>query len=357
MGAESAGHPSLGLSPGQSSSVFSRHEPEGEILDSSQRAPGAWGYLTWAVPAGLLVLCYRYRQRRPIMWLGVLMFVAFLLPTLGLVPFAYQSYSTVADRFAYLALIGVGLVVADVADDIKPRRLVLSVAAMVIVALAALSFNQSRYWTTSSDFLRHTIAVNPDAAFAYHNLGHAEQANGAYEAAAADYRACLAHDPTRLKAYVNLAQTYFQLNQQAEAERVIAQSTRTPALTTDGMTANDFANLGSLLMRMNQPDRALAAFSAAAAMDPSSPNHLYNEANALSTVGQFDKAEAAFRRCIALAPSVVGAHTGLGIVLAETHRLAEAAEEFRTALRLQPDDPAAIENLKRAESMMESQRR
>jgi Flp pilus assembly protein TadD len=311
----------------------------------------AWTYLAWVIPVGLAALCYRNRQRRPMTWLGMLMFVTFLLPTLGFVPFAYQGYSTVADRYAYLALIGAGLVLADAYDYVGPSKLVATVASVAIVALAGLSFNQTRYWTSSSSFLRHTIDVNPDAAFAYHNLGHAEQANGNYAAARADYEASIAHDPTRLKAYVNLAQVYFELSQPAEAERVMARSASTPGLTAEGMTANDFANLGMLLMQTNRSGKAVEAFSTAAAMEPDSPKHLFNEANALSSVGQFDKAEAAFRRCIALAPSFPGAHTGLGIVLAETHRLDAAVEEFRTAVRLQPDDPAALDNLKRAESM------
>jgi siroheme synthase len=40
-------------------------------------------------------------------------------------------------------------------------------------------------------------------------------------------------------------------------------------------------------------------------------------------------------------------------VLAETHRLAAAAEEFRIVVRLKPGDPSALGNLKRAESMLE----
>ena len=315
----------------------------------------AWAYLAWAIPVGFLVLAYRHRQRRPITWLGTLMFVTFLLPTLGLVPFAYQGYSTVADRFAYLAILGVGLAVADATDYIGPRRIVLGTTCMALVALSALSLSQSRHWIDSSQFLRHTIAVNPGAAFAYYNLGRAEQANGEYAAAAASYQASLMHDPVRLKAYVNLAQVYFELKQPEEAERVIARSASTPGLTAEGMTANDFGNLGFVLMRLGQPDRALAAFSAATTMDPSSSAHLFNEANALSNVGQFEKAEAAFRRCIALDPTLAGAHTGLGIVLAETGRLAGAAEEFRAAVRLQPNDAAALDNLKRAESMLKSE--
>jgi hypothetical protein len=60
----------------------------------------AWGYLAWVVPVALLVGAYLNRHQRPNTWLGVVLFVAFLLPTLGLVPFAYQAYSTVADRFS-----------------------------------------------------------------------------------------------------------------------------------------------------------------------------------------------------------------------------------------------------------------
>ena len=137
----------------------------------------AWGYLTWAVPVALLVVGYRYRQRRPITWLGALLFVTFLLPTLGLVPFAYQAYSTVADRYAYLALIGVGLMLSEAVDSVKSQRIAVRGAAALFIALTVLTFSQSRYWVTSSDFLRHTIEVNPAAGFAYNNLGdnlHAE---------------------------------------------------------------------------------------------------------------------------------------------------------------------------------------
>jgi tetratricopeptide (TPR) repeat protein len=239
----------------------------------------------------VLLLGYRYRHPRPITWLGILMFTTFLLPTLGIVPFGYQGYSTVADRYAYLALIGVGLVIGDSVHEFRPRKIALGIVFAALVALAALSFRQSRHWTSSSAFLRHTIDVNPDAAFAYHNLGHAAQANGDYTTALANYQACLAHDPSHLKAYVNLAQVYVQLNQPEEAARVVGQSMKAPSLTTDGMTASDFGNLGALLMQVGQPRRAVEAFSAAAVMEPDSPVHLFNQANALSALGQFDKAE------------------------------------------------------------------
>ena len=146
---------------------------------------------------------------------------------------------------------------------------------------------------------------------------------------------------------------YATLDQPAEAERALAQVTRTTGMMADGMIADDYSNLGIVLMKLHEYDRALGALAIAVAMDPSSPVHLFNQANALSALGQLDQAEVAFRRCMALAPTLAGAHTGLGIVLAETNRLAAAVDEFRTAVRLQPGDPAALDNLKRAESMLE----
>jgi len=99
-------------------------------------------------------------------------------------------------------------------------------------------------------------------------------------------------------------------------------------------------------------DHARRVYEAVAA-DPDSPTYLFNQASALSAAGELAQAEAAFRRCIQVAPSLVGAHTGLGIVLAETGRLPEAAVEFRAALALHPDDPAALDDLKRAEGMLD----
>lgn len=308
----------------------------------------AWSYLTWVVPAVLFRIAYRGRRRRPNTWLGALLFLAFLLPTLGVVPFAYQAYSTVADRYAYLALIGVGLVLSDAIEELEPRAAPLRVAAVLSLVLAILSFRQSRYWSESSAFLRHTIEVNPTAGFAFNNLGDIELANGDLTAALADYKACVEREPTRTKAYINLAEVYTALNQPAEAERAVAQ-----VMTMPDMTADDLSNLGIVLMKMNRPDRALEALSRAVQIDPRSPTYLFNQANALAAVGHFEQAEAVFRRCIEVAPTLAGAHVGLGIVLAETQRLPDAVAEFRTAVQLQPNDPAALGNLKRAEEMLQ----
>lgn len=336
--------------------LFKTVAPFGLCVDYG-RTPSAvmshpWSYGAWLLPFGLLALCYSQRRTRPLSWLGALLFVAFLLPTLGLLPFSFQAYSTVADRYAYLALVGAGLVAADAAERFEDRSMTPRIVAVALAALAVTSCLQTGVWLDSSTLLHHALDVNPNAAFAYNNLGDVELGNGDSHAALADYQACVRLDPTRAKAYINLAEIYAASEEPAEAERAVAEAEKAPSLTAD-----DFSNLGIVLMKMNQPARALRALSTASGMDPSSPTYLFNEANALSAAGRFDQAEATFRRCVALAPTLAGAHTGLGIVLAETHRLPAALDEFRAAVRLQPDDPAALDDLKKAEAMMEAQSR
>ena len=313
----------------------------------------AWGYLAWLVPAVLLGVAFLKRRRWPVAWLGTLLLLTFLVPTLGLVPFAYQAFSTVADRYAYLALIGVGLVVSDATDHVRaPRALGIAAATGAFTALIALTFHQSGYWIGSAEFFRHTIDVNPAAAFAYNNLGDIDLANGDLSAALIDYRAAVEHDSTLVKAYINLAEVHTALNQPSEANQAVAQ-----VMKAQDVTSDDLSNLGIVLMKMKEPVQALQVLAKAVAIDPSSPMYLFNQANALASVGELKHAEEVFRRCIALAPTLVGAHTGLGIVLAETGRLGEAITEFRTAAQLQPGDFAALDNLRRAQELMERQDR
>ncbi|HEY0076607.1 MAG TPA: hypothetical protein VGB77_21130, partial [Abditibacteriaceae bacterium] len=69
-----------------------------------------WAWVMWISPALLAWLCWRSRE--PKLRAAFLLWLAFLLPVLGFLPFGYQSSSTVADRYMYLPLLGAALVLA-----------------------------------------------------------------------------------------------------------------------------------------------------------------------------------------------------------------------------------------------------
>src|SRR5207248_6403289 len=61
--------------------------------------------LVWLIPAVLLATaCWWWRRRRDAAPLAsILLFIIGVGPVLGLVPFDFQVYSTVADHYVYLA--------------------------------------------------------------------------------------------------------------------------------------------------------------------------------------------------------------------------------------------------------------
>ena len=109
-----------------------------------------WGYATWLVPFGLGLLLWRLRRRFPMLGLGGLLFVAGLLPTLGFVPFLFQTYSTVADRYLYLALLGPSLMLAWALSQARGKA-VPAVAAIVLLALTAKSMTLVPTWQRQRD--------------------------------------------------------------------------------------------------------------------------------------------------------------------------------------------------------------
>ncbi|HYO08390.1 MAG TPA: hypothetical protein VER17_05420 [Tepidisphaeraceae bacterium] len=123
---------------------------------------------TWLVPAGVAVLVAVARRR----WLvaAALLFVAGLLPVLGLTKFTFQQFSTVADRYLYLSMLGVALAVAHVAARHWSNRLVRAACAVALVLLGARSFAQAGTWSNALTLYRHAVRAAPESSLAHGNL-------------------------------------------------------------------------------------------------------------------------------------------------------------------------------------------
>src|SRR5262249_33688899 len=69
-------------------------------------------WTSWIAPIALIAILIMLRRRAPLLLLAACFFVAPLLPVLGLVPFDYQEFSTVADHYLYLSMLSVALAFA-----------------------------------------------------------------------------------------------------------------------------------------------------------------------------------------------------------------------------------------------------
>jgi tetratricopeptide (TPR) repeat protein len=266
----------------------------------------ATGLLTGLVPVGLgLVVWWGWQWLRGL-GLAMAVFVAGLLPVLGLVPFMFQAYSTVADRYVYLALLGPALGLGWGLLQIGRRTPVWIVCAMLFGLLGFRCAQQVQVWRDTVTLFTHALQVNPHSALAHNNLGLGLAQQGQLDAAIAQYKAALQVRPA-------LAEAHY--------------------------------NLGNSLLRQGQPALAITHYVEAARLKPTWAEVHNNLGNALDNEGQVAEAIAAYQTALRLRPDFAEAHNNLGGAWLKEGRLAEALEQFRIALSLQPDRAEAHYNL------------
>ncbi len=159
--------------------------------------------LLLAVTALLLAVA----RRHPYGLVGWLWYLATLAPVIGLVQVGSQA---MADRYTYLPLIGLSIVVAwgvpDLMGNLRWRRLVLAAtASAAIAALTAGTALQLRHWRDSEALFAHALSVTRDNHVANAYLGTALLQQGRTREAIALYSEAVRLRPDFLTAANNLA--------------------------------------------------------------------------------------------------------------------------------------------------------
>src|SRR6185436_3600009 len=103
---------------------------------------------------------------------GWFCFLGMLVPVIGLVQVGVQA---LADRYTYLPLIGIFLMVVWLAGDwalAAPRRVGVVAIAMIIVLFtcALRTREQVRFWRDTETVFTHNLQVTPGNWVAHHNL-------------------------------------------------------------------------------------------------------------------------------------------------------------------------------------------
>jgi tetratricopeptide (TPR) repeat protein len=277
----------------------------GRSLPVLLRQPTLW--FAWLLPAAAAgLLLWMAGRRRALALMAT--FLASLLGVLGLVPFAYQSISTVADRYVYLAMLAPALGLAWFVD--RPRNsLVLAAVAAGLCLLAVVSFRQTAVWRDDASWVRQAMRITPHSVYAHENLAQTLEKKGQVAAAIAQRQLSARENPFSLEALFNLATAY---NKQRRIEEAADCYRRAIAIYPGSNIARAF--LAESLVRLNRPREALAQFRQAAQ----------------SVRG--DRNFAA--QCTRIARELI-----------ERGRDAEAYEVLQTALRIRPDSIEALNNL------------
>ena len=331
--------------------------------------------LSFAAVATVTGLVMKAAIRRPYLPVGWFWYLGTLVPVLGLIQVGEEP---MADRYTYVPLIGIYIIVAWGAAEFAKRRRTI-VIAVALTALAMLSWTarvQTEHWRDTETLYRHATAVEPRNARALTGLGVELLQRGRADEAIDTLRAATAADPRYITARSNLAgalmrtgdlngavEHYRQaldLNPQKydvltnlgivltrqgafdEAEAAFAEALR---VEPDYPLA--LKGLGLLYARQGDFQRAVAPLSRAVETDPRDTSARMNLAIALTELGQFPRAESELRELLRLEPANAKAHKRLGVVLAQQGKLNDAVAAIEESLRLDPNQPRLREDLRR----------
>lgn len=223
------------------------HQPIAVLKQTS--SPELLGAIGLASVGIVLLLLAVSRQ-----WtlLGIVaLFFAALLPNLGLMPFAFQRYSTVADRYGAPSLIAPALAWAFLAQWLH-RPGLKALLAVPIAVFAVMSFFQTQVWRGNETLFAHTIKHNPTSPAGLINRSKTYIEKGDYEAALRDAKEAMTHSPELLQAYMNYAQCNVALGRNDEALKAVDQVL---AMKPDDLPALEFKVL--ILQSMHRYDEAI----------------------------------------------------------------------------------------------------
>jgi len=245
-----------------------------------------WQYLFPIAVLGLFAFAWHQRKRSRWFFAACLLFGATLAPLLGFFNVSFFRLSFVADHFAYLPSLAIIVPIAAGARWIVDRggrwRLPLgSLLALLLCALAVLSWMQSHMYRDLETCYRTIIARNPNSWTAHQYIGGELLGRGQLGGAAAEFRKVLELEPNYVQA-----------------------------------TKRAYFGLGSVLVKKGQLNEAIKLFETVLKLDPvSGPAH-NGIASALHRGGRLAEAVAEYERAVELRPESAGILSNLAWMLA-----------------------------------------
>ena len=307
--------------------------------DISLGDPWAWLYLAGATALAAVLWFTRHRiGRGPLA--GALFFAVTLSPVLGFVNHDYMEYSLVADRFQYLAGIGVMAVVIGAAVHGAGRLsggLKMGAIGLLMVLLALLgttTWRQAGIYRDNLTFFSHIVSLNPEARSAHRNLTRALTEAGRLEEALAAARIAVEKRPDAARSYSLLGNALLNLKRLDEAEENFSH-----ALELDPSRENELEYL-SLLGRMSwEWDRLQAAekyLRRALELDPRHREALKHLAASCFKQKRYQEALDLYRTLAEVDPDDATTHFNIGASLYYLGQSDAALRNFKRALSLDP---------------------
>ena len=304
----------------------------------------AWQAVAAALLLGFISAGVWAARRRRYLLVGWLWFLGTLVPMIGLLQVGGQS---MADRYAYLPLIGLFVMIAwGVADWAQhkhlPTRWLGIPTVLVLLIFSLLTHRQLAYWHDSITLWSHALEVTSRNFVAEDSLGGALVNERRYDEAIPHFRSAVeinAHDPLGHLNICAYEQQHENFMQAIEHCRMVLRFTR-----DTGLQANAYTNLGGAYRKIGDPSHAKASYEAALGLAPQNPTALMGMGLLAQSRGDFPEAIREYSQTVTVQPSDV-AYLLLARALEQNGRVQEARAARDEAERMSSDISRAEQNV------------
>ncbi len=343
-----------------------------------QSIPAWQPVAAFAVIVAISFFTARAWRSRPWLTVGWFWYLITLLPVIGFVQVGMQAH---ADRYMYIPMIGLLLLLARSAQEASVRwpaasRLIAVAGIAACVCCLALARVQTAYWQNSETLYRRAIEVTENDVtrnnlVAEYNLAQYLTSLQRYADAVPHFEAALRIRPDYAEAHSGLGIAMMSLGDSAGAVPHLlaavvarpgdaaAQGNLAVALSTRGDyaaaiphfeaalrarpdDAGAHTNLGMAMMSLADYTGAIPHFAAALRATPDHAVAHYGFGVSLFSSGDYAAALPHLEAAIRARPDYLAAHYYRGLALSMTAaRAADAIASFQAALPVNPDDPAA----------------
>jgi tetratricopeptide (TPR) repeat protein len=288
-----------------------------------------------------LVMIWQAR-RSPYLLMGWLWYLGTLVPVIGLVQIGGQA---LADRYTYVPLIGLFLIVAwglrDLTAGWRGVKTLAPVGIGILLSAQAIcTWRQVGYWHDAQSLYEHTLRITRNNYLIHYNLGNIFYAQGKLDQAIPHFRASLRIKPTYVKPYNNLGLALFD---QGKVDQAISFYNEAIKIQPDYATAHN--NLGVALASRGNVEQAISHYTEALRIQPDYAKCHYNLGLALYAQGKVDAAISHYNESLRLQPDFAKAHYNLGLALHAQGKADAAISHFSESLRLKPGFAKAHNNL------------
>jgi len=270
-------------------------------------------------------------KHKPWFLVGWLWYLGTLVPVIGLVQVGVQP---MADRYTYITLIGVFIMLAwGLFDKSRPTTTAL-VWGGVVVMLTVVSFAQVKVWSSAEHLFAHAARVTPNNDRAYGLLALELEQQGRYTEAVEAAKQAIAINPRRRIAYTTIGNSLRQLGRSEEA---VGYYEKVLSIHPDYLDAQ--FQLASTFMALGQPQQAIEWFMALIKA-PEAENAVGLRVNlgiALEQTGRRGEALEQYQAAITMDPDTLPARYNLALLLEKTNQPEMAMAQYAALLRLRPD--------------------